>query len=149
MEHKLKQHILLVDDDKDDCDIFKEALDELGIAFILTVLHNGMELLDYLSSEVASYPDILFLDLNMPRKSGLECIKEMKSSTILSTIPIVIYSTSFNTHVVDELYDLSAHYYIQKPSSYKCLKKVINQAIHLISKENKTSITRANFVIKP
>ena len=85
----------------------------------------------------------------MPRKTGLECIKEMKSSTSLPSISTVIYSTSYNTNVVDELYGLGAHYYIQKPSSYKSLKKVIEQAILLLSEENNTSISRANFVIKP
>tara|TARA_R110000764_G_scaffold189229_3_gene274474 strand:- start:2454 stop:3065 length:612 start_codon:yes stop_codon:yes gene_type:complete len=144
-----KLHILLVDDDKDDCDIFKEALEELELSSALTILHNGIELLEYLSSKEGSYPDILFLDLNMPRKSGFECIKEMKSSTLLSSISTVIYSTSYNTDVVEELYDLGAHYYIQKPSSYKCLKKVIEQSIHLLSEENKTPISRANFVLKP
>ncbi|AIY14071.1 response regulator [Cellulophaga baltica] len=149
MGYKNKLHILLVDDDKDDCDIFKEALEELDVSYALTILHNGIELLEFLSSEEGSNPDILFLDLNMPRKTGIECIKEIKSSTSLPSISTVIYSTSYNTNVVDELYDLGAHYYIQKPSSYKCLKKVIEQAILLLSEENNTSISRANFVIKP
>ena len=149
MGHMNKLHILLVDDDKDDCDIFKEALEELELSSALTTLYNGMELLEFLSSEEGSDPDILFLDLNMPRKTGLECIKEMKSSTSFPNIPTVIYSTSFNTNVVDELYDLGAHYYIQKPSSYKSLKRVIEQSIHLLSEENKTQISRANFVLKP
>ena len=119
-----------VDDYKDDWDIFKEALAELDVSSTLTILHNGIELLEYLSSKEGSYPDILFLDLNMPRKSGFECIKEMKSSTSLSSISTVIYSTSYNTNVVDELYDLGAHYYIQKPSSYNSLRKVIEHNIY-------------------
>lgn len=149
MGYENKLHILLVDDDKDDCDIFKEALDELELSSALTILHNGIELLKFLSSEEVSYPDILFLDLNMPRKTGLECIKEMKSSKSLPSISTVIYSTSYNSNVVDELYDLGAHYYIQKPSSYKSLKKVIEQSIYLLNEENKIPISRANFVIKP
>lgn len=149
MERKLKLHILLADDDIDDCDLFKEALDELAIATSFTLVHNGMQLLNYLTSEAKNYPDILFLDLNMPRKSGLECIKEIKSSIKISSIPIVIYSTSYNTHVVDQLYNLGANYYIQKPSSYTYLKKVINEAIQLISKDSTIQNTRANFVIKP
>ena len=76
---KQQYNLLLADDDEDDCDFFKEALDELLLPTSLVTVNDGVQLMDFLSESGAeNLPDILFLDLNMPRKNGLECLTEIK-----------------------------------------------------------------------
>src|SRR5450759_3766148 len=92
----LKQlNILLADDDTDDCFFFDKALRETPIATHLTIVHDGEQLMDYLSKNSEHLPDVLFLDLSMPRKTGFECLSEIKENKKLKDLPVVMFSTSF------------------------------------------------------
>lgn len=149
MKHIEGMHfnLLLADDDSDDCSFFKDALGELPISATLVTVNDGVELMNFLSAET-NLPDVLFLDLNMPRKSGFECLSEIQLIDKLKDLPVVIFSTSFNLEVVDLLYQNGAHYYIRKPGEYNKLKKAILDAVTLIS-ENKTQPEREKFIIQP
>jgi CheY-like chemotaxis protein len=140
-------NLLLADDDSDDCSFFKEALEELPISATLVTVNDGVQLMNFLSA-VANLPDVLFLDLNMPRKSGFECLSEIQSIDKFKDLPVIIFSTSFNLEVVDLLYQIGAHYYIRKPGEYNKLKTAILDAVTLIS-ENKTQPEREKFIIQP
>lgn len=146
---KTKLHLLLADDDIDDCDFFMEAIDEIPGPYNLTILNNGVELMDFLLNNLVDPPNLIFLDLNMPKKSGMECIAEIKSSDKLSHIPIIIYSTSLDISVVNSLYQMGAHHYIQKPAEFASIKKVIKKAISLFDNKIIQPRSRDNFVIKP
>ena len=146
---KTKLHLLLADDDIDDCNFFKDAVDELSAPLNLTIVNNGVELMEYLLINLANPPHIIFLDLNMPKKSGLECMVEIKSSDSLSHIPIIIYSTSLDQMVVNSLYQMGAHHYIQKPAEFVSIKSVIEKVITLYSNPISPSRSRDNFVIQP
>lgn len=139
--------LLLADDDSDDCLFFKEALDELKIANTLETVNDGVELMKYLTNNTGQLPHMLFLDLNMPRKSGLECLLEIKSSDKLQQLPVIIISTSLNTEVVNLLYQKGAHYYIRKPGEFSKLKDVVLEALTLTSQNNFQQPARANFVL--
>ncbi len=80
-------NILLADDDTDDCVFFKRALKELAIPISLTTVHDGEQLMDFLANKTNELPHVLFLDLNMPRKNGFECLSEIKSNEKLSQLP--------------------------------------------------------------
>ncbi|MBJ7882105.1 response regulator [Gelidibacter salicanalis] len=146
---KPKLHLLLADDDIDDCDFFKEATDEISDACNLSIVHNGVELMNFLSSENADLPNLIFLDLNMPRKSGMECLAEIKSSDQLSQIPIIIYSTSLDHTVVSELYQMGALHYIQKPAEFSSIKTVIEKALLLFNANVTPTCSREHFIIQP
>ncbi|WP_308993677.1 response regulator [Mariniflexile litorale] len=146
---KTKLNLLLADDDIDDCDFFKDALEEISVPANLSTVNNGVELMNLLLTEPVNYPDIIFLDLNMPRKSGMECISEIKAIDKLNHIPIIIYSTSLDMNVVNLLYDKGAHYYIQKPGKFAVLKKVIKEAITQFHINNSLRPTREKFIIQP
>lgn len=146
---KSKLHLLLADDDIDDCDFFKDAIDELSSPLNLTIVNNGVALMEYLLTNLANPPHLIFLDLNMPKKSGLECMVEIKSSDSLSHIPIIIYSTSLDHMVVNSLYQMGAHHYIQKPAEFASIKSVIQKAITLFSNPISQPRSRDNFVIQP
>jgi CheY-like chemotaxis protein len=125
-------NILLADDDIDDCIFFKEALEDLPMATSLRAVHDGEQLMHLLSHETGKLPHILFLDLNMPRKNGFECLSEIKLNKKLENIPVVIFSTSFEKEVVKQLYLNRAQYFIRKPSEFAQFKKIILHVLTLI-----------------
>jgi CheY-like chemotaxis protein len=128
-------HIILADDDHDDRHFFKEALKELPVAHRLTIVGNGQELTDYLVKRHEKIPDLIFIDLNMPRKTGSECLVEIKSDKRLRNIPVVIYSTSLHEDVADLIYQNGAHYYLQK-CTFQELTKNLKTILELLAKDN-------------
>ncbi len=121
-------NILLADDDKDDRFFFDKALKEIALQTQMKTVADGEQLMTYLSKKTASLPNVLFLDLNMPRKNGMECLFEIKSDARLKQIPVVIYSTSLHEDIADLLYEKGAHYYLRKPD-FTELKKVLFQLL--------------------
>ncbi|MBP6731859.1 MAG: response regulator [Chitinophagales bacterium] len=141
-------NLVLADDDEDDRDLFEDALAELPIAAKFTSLNGGESLMEYLyKPEVNTTPDLVFLDLNMPRKNGFECLEEIKANEKLKNIPIIIFSTSYDEEVVKKLFDSGAQYYMQKPSGYNQLKKNLAHALELTGKKGINKIPFENFVL--
>lgn len=138
--------ILLADDDRDDRYFFLKALQELSIRVRLNTVDDGEQLITYLLKNFKDLPDVLFLDLNMPRKSGAECLEEIKRNPKLKALPVVIYSTSLYEDVAEHLYTLGAHYYVRK-TDYAELKKVLKRVLLLLV-ENKFQRPSSNdFII--
>jgi CheY-like chemotaxis protein len=123
------QQILLAEDDDDDSMLFKEALNELATPTDLHRVKDGEELMSLLNQSTIKLPDILFLDINMPRKNGFECLMEIKNTENLKKIPVVILSTSSGKELVDKMYNAGANLYICKPNQFNHLKKIIEISI--------------------
>ncbi|MBC8110037.1 MAG: response regulator [Verrucomicrobia bacterium] len=87
-------NLLLADDDKDDRFFFEEALEELQVSIHLTTVNDGEQLTQLLIQQMTKLPnqlpDVLFLDLNMPRKNGFECLAEIKRTKKLQHLPVII-----------------------------------------------------------
>ena len=92
-------NILLAEDDTDDRFFFDKALSELPIATQLTTVHDGEQLMKYLSENLEQLPDVLFLDINMPRKNGYECMSEIKENKLLKDIFVVMFSTFYSRYI--------------------------------------------------
>ncbi|HXD92333.1 MAG TPA: response regulator [Bacteroidia bacterium] len=143
--HETPLNILLADDDPDDRLFFEKALKEIPIHSHLTSVNNGEELMKYLTTNTEHLPDVVFLDLSMPRKTGYECLIEIKEDEKLKSIPVIMFSTSF-THgigleesLISTLSKMGAQNYIRKPGDFEKLKQVIQDALtKLIEKENLT-----------
>lgn len=145
-----RYNLLLADDDDDDCLFFKEALDETSINAALSIVHDGVQLMDYLKTNSSNnFPDVLFLDLNMPRKNGIECLAEIKTDEKLKNLPVIIFSTSLDSEIVNNLYKNGASYYIRKPGDFSKLKKVIEIALTTASENNFRQPERAHFILQP
>ena len=140
-------NLLLADDDTDDCIFFKEALEELPVVAKLTTVNDGVQLMLHLTEKTETLPHALYLDLNMPRKNGYDCLTEIKQKPKLKTIPVIIFSTSFDSEVVNLLYERGAHYYIRKPAEFQDLKKIISKSLDLISKLTDRQPSKEMFVI--
>jgi CheY-like chemotaxis protein len=131
-------NVLLVDDDIDDCLFFKEALEELPLFLHLTTLHDGQQLMHYLSEYSKNLPDVLFLDLNMPRKNGFECFTEIKENEKLKDIPVIMFSTAYpidlkyEKDILNALFKIGPHYFIRKSENLEQLKQTIHHAITMV-----------------
>jgi CheY-like chemotaxis protein len=121
-------HIVLVDDDPDDCLIFSHVVTEVDSKFRITCLQDCESLLEFLDTSPA--PDIIFLDLNMPLVSGQVCLKKVKERPDWDNIPIVVYSTASREDIIEECYRIGANLYIVKPSSTSKLKETISWIIY-------------------
>jgi CheY-like chemotaxis protein len=140
-------NILLADDDSGDRQFFSMALDAINIPTKLETVVDGEKLMDYLSENLQQLPDVIFLDLNMPRKNGFECLSEIKSKQQLNKLQIIIFSTSFELEVVNMLYKNGAKYFIRKPSGFLQFKKIINHTVTLIAQEKMSKTSREDFVL--
>ncbi len=123
--------IFLADDDADDREFFEEALKEIDIQTTLTTVKDGAELMTVLVDNLLDPPPphVIFLDLNMPRKNGIECLKEIRETPRLKNIPVVIFSTSAYPNAIETTYSLGANCYICKPNSHQLLKKTIETVL--------------------
>ncbi|MCD6065456.1 MAG: transcriptional regulator [Bacteroidetes bacterium] len=138
--------LLLADDDKDDCLLFKEALDELPFDTQLTTVNDGEQLMNYLLNS-GQLPSALFLDLNMPRKNGFECLAEIRTNEQLKKLPVIIISTSYDSDVSRTLYNNGANHYICKPNEFEKLKKAIHKALTYTSDPVSKKTAPENFVL--
>jgi len=130
MENKLLQ-VLLADDDEDDRLFFKEAISEIKIKTLVTIVNDGIELMDYLHNSAVALPDIIFLDINMPRKNGIQCLDEIRSDKRLKNITIAIYSTSGAERDTEETFIKGANVYIRKPNDFAALKKIVEETMRI------------------
>lgn len=120
--------ILLADDDDDDTFLFREALAQVQLAAELSVAGNGVELIRILK-DTSAKPDIIFLDMNMPVKNGLECLEEIRSTAGYEQIPVVILSTSVAQYLWESAYRNGANLYIQKPTSFNGLIEILKKCL--------------------
>ena len=124
--------ILVADDDPDDRLMIKEALEEARLANGIDFVEDGVELMDYLrrrgsfaDRQGPSKPDLLLLDLNMPRKDGREALEEIRSDPDLKRIPVIILTTSAAEEDIFRTYDLGASSFITKPVSFDDLVRTM------------------------
>lgn len=130
MQKELKK-IVLIDDDEDDRDFFKTAIDCINPQLSVLSLVDGVCLTEYLRDNVNQIPDLLFLDINMPRKNGFECLEDIRSKYNTSELPIIMYSTSESDYDILNSKNLGANLYIKKPSDFTTLKEVLSKVLNI------------------
>ncbi len=144
--HVKKLSILLADDDIDDCHFFKEALEALPITTQLSTVHDGDELMNYLIEHNEHLPHVLFLDINMPRKNGFECLSEIKQDENLKDLPVVMFSTSGSQDKISVLFKTGADVYIRKPRNFAQLVQVIQHSLPMAA-ENIFSNGKLKYIL--
>jgi len=141
-------HILLADDDEDDRLFFTDAFSELKISTKVSTFNDGVELMNYLNDPESVLPNILFLDLNMPKKNGIECLHEIKSNSRFDDIAIAIYSTSSSEEDIEETFVLGANIYIKKPSDFASLKKILSDVVSINWQYHTSGLNKDNFLLR-
>lgn len=139
-------HIALAEDDADDRLFFKEAFDEIKLKHTLSVFEDGIELMQYLHTTDV-LPHIVFLDLNMPEKSGLECLKEIRANNRLREMSVAIYSTLVTDSSQEETFIAGANVYIKKPNDFNVLKKILAEVISINWQYVTDGLDRENFML--
>ncbi|MBF6607941.1 MAG: response regulator [Flavobacterium sp.] len=147
IQNKNYVEILLVDDDQDDRNIFSDALSELKIETNLTMLEDGRDLVSFLENPKTKMPDILFLDLNMPYKSGVECLKDIRKIEKFRNLSIAIYSTSTSEKDMEDTFVNGANIYIKKPNDFAKLKKVLNDVVSINWQFHTSSLNKETFLL--
>lgn len=142
-------HILLVDDDSDDCMLFEEVLDDLGLNPIFEKEVDGHKAIERLLNPGANLPDLVFLDLRMPLMTGREFLEKIRAHSLLKALKIIVYSSSLDLDALEDLREIGADHFICKPAAYKELKSVISQAILYGTTAESQISTMNHFVIKP
>lgn len=140
-------NILLADDDEDDRLLFEDAFKEVKVKTIVSLVNDGIELMQHLNAAVENLPNLLFLDLNMPRKSGIECLDEIKGDERFRNIAIAIYSTSASEKDIEETLVRGANIYIKKPNDFSKLKKILSEVITINWQYHTSSLNRDNFLL--
>ena len=140
--------ITLADDDEDDRMFFTEAFDELKINSIVNTVNDGVDLMNFLRAPETILPNIIFLDLNMPLKSGIECLKEIKAEPKFNDIVIAIYSTSSSEDDIENTFVLGANIYIKKPNNFGKLKEVLSEVVTLNWQYITSGLNKDNFLLR-
>ena len=111
-------NVVLAEDDKDYQEIFNNALTEVNIPTTLTVVSDGMELMKTLKSPDSPSYNIVVLDINMPKKNGIECLKEIREDTTLSNTFSVILTSSYDPIIKANAYNAGANLFLTKPENF-------------------------------
>tara|TARA_B100001146_G_C16199433_1_gene443471 strand:+ start:230 stop:682 length:453 start_codon:yes stop_codon:yes gene_type:complete len=126
--------IFYADDDEDDLMFFEEAVYSLSgdeaVKINLHLVKNGENLLEVIS-QTAANNSVVFMDLNMPAKSGFEHLEDIRSNSLVATTPVIMYSTSADKQNIEKSKKLGANYYAIKPSSFRDIIKLISKALSL------------------
>jgi DNA-binding response OmpR family regulator len=132
-KYNSQRFIYLADDDSDDREFFTDALSEIDQDVILRQEQDGMHLMDSLLTLSGSeLPEFIFLDINMPGKSGLECLQEIRNlSGGLKEVSIIMLSTSSDPENIQKASELGATCYAVKPSSFEKLKSLLREVLSM------------------
>lgn len=123
--------ILMADDDPDDCMLTRDAFAEAHLINDISFVSNGQELLDYLrhkgkyAASRPGRPNLILLDLNMPKMDGREALQELKADPTLRSIPVVILTTSKGEEEILRAYDLGASSFITKPVLFESMIEIV------------------------
>lgn len=117
--------IILIDDDRDDAELFQEVLYEIDPSIGFEHFEESKEALKILLQKQDHLPDLIFLDINMPLVSGWQCLTEFKKTEHLKKVPVIMFTTSSQPKEKETAKQLGADGFISKPSEYTTLKKLL------------------------
>ena len=136
--------ILAAEDDEDDQMLLQNVFEEDGYKAKLEFVGNGVELMKKLEN-IDSFPNLILLDLNMPKMDGREALKKIKENPSYAHIPVVIFSTTKNEKEIKLCYELGASSYLVKPSNYSSFLEVIDAIKKFCNNllQQETNLTKA------
>ena len=138
----MKKIFLLADDDIDDIRLFCEALAMVDSSITCYCAANGEEALDHLGKEET--PSIIFLDINMPRMNGWQCLEKLKATQEYRHIPVLVYSTSKKENDINTALDLGALCFFAKPNTFSELKSILEVIAANIDRDLLSAISHFN-----
>jgi DNA-binding response OmpR family regulator len=126
MSITLYKNLFLVDDDAEDQEIFVDAVKEIDNSILCFCLHGGDDALQSFREQKDHLPDIIFLDLNMPKVNGKQLLAELKKIETLRNTPMIMYSTFFGENDIAEIKGLGAAHHLVKPTKFDELRNSLS-----------------------
>lgn len=133
--------VVLAEDNLEHCFFFKKALKEVAPRVRFAEVHDGDQLMQLLESYM---PDLLFLDLGMPCRNGVQCIKEIRDRRVYDSLPVIVFSVNDDSRNIQAAYGFGANLYVVKPGAYDLLKVMLHRILSM-SWEDPHSVTRTYF----
>ncbi len=149
MTQQSGETLFLADDDQDDCFFFETALKEINFKGTVDISTDGLELMENLSEKVPPPPTAIFLDLNMPKKNGMQCLSEIRLNPALDNTAVIILSTSGTPLEIEKTFNMGASFYIVKPNTLAGLKSALAKALTNLRNFSSMVISKNNFLVKP
>jgi DNA-binding response OmpR family regulator len=118
-------NIVIIDDDDDDSDLLREAIHQVRPDANCFIAHSASEVMESFKQNELPLPDLIFLDLNMPRISGVQCLRELKGHPELSFTPVAIYTSSKSPQERVETLQFGASYFFTKPSNFRGMCRIV------------------------
>ena len=129
------QSIYLIDDDMDDVELFRDALEEIDPSVSLQFANDGHEAVRSLRAKPDALPDLVFLDISMPVFSGLQCLAFLKKDDRLRDLPVIMYTTSSQDGEIRKARELGALAFVTKPNDFRLLKRILTLVLDTPVKE--------------
>ncbi len=139
------QRIYLADDDLEDQELFKSALQQIPYSPELSLFQDGLELMDDLFSN-KPLPDAIFLDLYMPIMNGFDCLIDIRNFCQFSNIDIIVYSTTYVKREVKQLRKDGANQFMQKPNSFEELINILSKSLDQVDKSVEQKSLKRSFM---
>lgn len=117
----------LIDDDIDDQEIFNQALEIIDIDVVCVMANDGVDALEKINKNPSFVPDVIFVDMNMPRMNGLQCLENIKRINRFENVTLIIYSTSVDQKIIAQMQLLGIREFIEKPSNFNVLTAKLTQ----------------------
>lgn len=140
--------VLLATGDATDRLLFSHAFNEIDIPTEVVIVHNGAQLMDYLTANADRFPQLLLLDGAIAQQNGLCYLRELKANAKYSGIAIAVYSTSATEKDIEENFICGANIYIHKPVDFPSLKTVLKKAVFATSNYQLPPFNKANFLLR-
>ena len=133
-EDQSLRKLLIVDDDEDDRNYFIEAVSEIDSSILCVTAKDGQQAMEMLTNENLALPNIIFLDLRMPKVNGRQCLARIKADNRLSEIPVIVYTTSAEVAEANSLQQFGAVRFVTKPGNTDEIYYVVSQALEEMQK---------------
>ncbi|HET8735479.1 MAG TPA: response regulator [Pricia sp.] len=140
--------IALADDDEDDRIFFAEAVEQLALQVKVSLFENGKELMDFLNLPKIHMPNLIFLDLNMPVKNGMECLSEIRGNPKLKNLSVAIFSTSSSERDIEATFMNGANIYVNKPNNFAKLCNVLEAVLQIDWQEQTSNLSKETFLLR-
>lgn len=125
------RQIYLVDDDQEDRELFSEALSSTNQSINLTEISCGEKLMEILNKHNLIMPEVIFMDINMPKLNGIECLRKIRSHSKFNDLKIVMYSTYYLDDFIEDAFKFGASIFYVKPRSFSGLQSLITEALQV------------------
>lgn len=141
-------NVILTDSDENNHTSFKKIFQDLKIGIKLHTFYNGEDLMNYLNSEAALVPEILFMSYDIPQKDSLECLVEIKSNFKFDGMITTIYSKYLSSEEEEEVFVKEANVFMKLPDNYKDMKKSLTEIITINWQYHTSGLNKNNFIMK-